>query len=429
MRFKLKIIGYLIYLKVNKWLYRNDYLTLQKMRWKKQIKNLKKSKFYLPWINKGSELTSLPIVNKQIFMDHFDTINTLNINKIDALKIAIDAENSRDFTLTIKGVTVGLSTGTSGNRGCFLVSENERALWVACIIDRVIGFSISKRKVAFFMRANSNLYQSVQSNLLEFHFLDILKSIEINLDELQQIKPNIIVAQPSQLVIIAKNIENKKINISPQKVISIAEVLTSEDKEYLEKSFGQIIHQVYQCTEGFLAASCSNGTLHFNEDLLIIEKKYLDKEQTKFYPIITDLMRKSQPIIRYELNDIVTIRSSCPCGSKMLAIEQIEGRSDDILVFNSENDVVEIFPDAFRRAIVLADEQITDFALHQQNKNALGLYINSLNKSSYEKAEIGVRNLLSSHHLADIIIYRINEDPHIIGTKKRRIKNDTRKTY
>ena len=68
------------------------------------------------------------------------------------------------------------------------------------------------------------------------------------------------------------------------------------------------------------------GTLHFNEDLLIIEQKYLDAEKQRFHPLITDLMRTTQPVVRYELNDIITAKKSCPCGSKWLAIEQIEGQ-------------------------------------------------------------------------------------------------------
>ena len=97
--------------------------------------------------------------------------------------------------------------------------------------------------------------------------------------------------------------------IKPQKVISVAEVLTPEDKAYLSNIFKQTIQQVYQCTEGFLASSCEHGTLHFNEDFLIIEKKYIDHEQSRFHPIITDLRRRSQPIIRYELNDYYSRKS------------------------------------------------------------------------------------------------------------------------
>ena len=129
----------------------------------------------------------------------------------------------------------------------------------------------------------------------------------------------------------------------PTKVISVAEVLEPQDKLYLEQLFQQTIHQVYQCTEGFLAATCEKGVLHFNEDFILIEKKYIDKEKRRFHPIITDLLRTTQPVIRYELDDIIIEKKQCACGSPFMAIEQIEGRSDDILKFiNKEGKLVQV---------------------------------------------------------------------------------------
>ena len=53
-----------------------------------------------------------------------------------------------------------------------------------------------------------------------------------------------------RLLAAAKN--NGKLNINPIKIISVAEVLDPIDEVYIRKSFNQIIHQFYQCTEGFL---------------------------------------------------------------------------------------------------------------------------------------------------------------------------------
>lgn len=408
--------------------YRHNYSLIQKKRWKRQVKKLSQSKFYKPLVSDSRLLLNLPIVNKDIFMREFDTINTCNIQLKEAMTAAVNAEYSRDFSSLINGITIGLSTGTSGNKGCFLVSESERALWVACVLDRVIGISFHKRKVAFFLRANSNLYQSVQSNLLEFHYFDILKNNETNIIDLQNLQAHIIVAQPGMLMLIANEIEKGNICLAPTQVISIAEVLTEEDKHYLEKIFKQIIHQVYQCTEGLLATTCKFGTLHFNEDFLIIEKKYVNEEKTKFHPIITDLLRISQPIIRYELNDIVTSKNNCPCGNKMLAIAQIEGRSDDILLFNDiAHKEVKLFPDVFRRAIVLADESISDYAVVQYAPDSMGLYVKSVTEDSFAKVELAIRELLLAYHIENMTILKITNDPHILGTKKRKIRNDSRK--
>ncbi len=65
------------------------------------------------------------------------------------------------------------------------------------------------------------------------------------------------------------------------------------------------------------------------------KKEYLD--DSRFYPIITDFKRTSQPIYRYRLNDIlVEEKSPCPCGSVFTRIAKIEGRSDDIFYFKKK---------------------------------------------------------------------------------------------
>ena len=425
MNFKLKILWYLIVIRLTKWLYRKKLSDIQKRRFRSLLRSLKKSPYYGSVINPDPGLTDFPLMDKMTFMQHFDTINTCGLTLDECMQVAQEAEQSRDFSPMINGISVGLSTGTSGNRGVFLVSEKERAVWVAMVLDRVIGFSLRKRKVAFFLRANNNLYQSTQSGLLEFCFFDIFKKMDENMAPLHAFQPAILVAQPSVLCMIAEEQIKGKLSISPQKIISVAEVLSVEDKNFLEEVFQQTIHQVYQCTEGFLASSCKYGTMHFNEDFLIIEKKYIDSEKTRFHPVITDLLRRSQPIVRYELNDIITEKQNCACGSSMLAIESIDGRSDDILVFKSrQKNEVRLFPDILRNTIVLSDENISDYCLIQSAPDQLKLYIKSTDKTSYNKALHALEALLAGYDIYNVAVQKLEQDPLITGSKKRRIKNE-----
>lgn len=405
-------------------MYGHNLRALRKRRFYRLLEDLNKSPFYASFSSKKS-LQGFPVMDKTSFMSNFDQINTCGITLKNAMHVAVKAERQRDFSPTIKGITVGLSSGTSGNRGVFLASENERAQWVALVLDRVIGFSFRKRKVAFFLRANSNLYESVNSKFLSFRFFDLLKPIPEQVEMLDLFKPDILVGQPSLLMELSNAVLEGNLSLSLTKVISVAEVLSPEDKDRLEKVFDQTIHQVYQCTEGFLAATCKEGRLHFNEDFLVIEKKYLDTERKRFYPIITDLLRRSQPIIRYELNDIITEHENCPCGSKMTAIEMIEGRADDILKFMDDSGTeVKIFPDFFRKAIMLSDPEIEDYSLIQKEKKLLQLFVKSLNSTSFSSAQKSIIELLSNHRISDIKIVAIAAKDHIKGNKLRRIRND-----
>ena len=199
--------------------------------------------------------------------------------------------------------------------------------------------------------------------------------------------------------------------------------MTPEDKAKIENTFQLKISEVYQCTEGFLAAPCKHGTLHFNEDFLMIEKKYIDQEQTKFHPIITDLLRKTQPIVRYELNDIISEKKNCPCGSKHIGINQIEGRSDDIITIrNATGAYISIFPDIIRRTIVLSDPDISDYKVIF-NRSTFHLAIKSQNKTSFSKAKNALIHKLNTYDIYDFNIVKKVYEATDLGIKKRRVEN------
>ncbi len=422
MFFKLLIIKYWLILRFHKPRSRTALKKLQQKCWRKFQKVLQRTPFYRAQSLQETPLLDYPLMNKASFMAQFDQLNTQGVRVKEAYQVALAAEESRDFSPEIAGVTVGLSSGTSGNRGIFLASKKERAFWVAAILDRVIGFSLKKRSVAFFLRANSNLYSSVKSRILRFEFFDLYDAMTHHVQRLNQLNPSILVAQPSMLLELAKEIKQGHLQIQPQKIISVAEVLYAEDKALLEATFGQMIHEVYQCTEGFLAHTCAHGTLHFNEDFLMIEKKYLDDSKTRFHPIITDLKRSSQPIVRYELNDIVQEKAHCPCGSPMMAIAQIEGRSDDVLLFETvNNQQVKIYPDFFRRAIITADAAIQDYTLVQRQPNLLELYLLGT-EASFERAKQSIEALLAKYQVTSVEIVRVKVKHHEKGNKLRRIK-------
>ena len=266
------------------------------------------------------------LVSKKIMMEHFSTFNTRQIDKEEAFALALKAEQTRNFCETLHGVTVGLSSGTSGNRGLFLVSESERLAWCGNLLAKMLPKAPWRRqKIALFLRASSMLYETVNSMCLSFAYFDLLEDPTTLRQKLQTFAPDILVAPPSMLILLIGS-------CAPKRVISVAEVLSAADEKRLTSGFQQKIFQIYQCTEGFLGFTCAHGTLHLNEDLVLFEKEYIDETRTHFVPIITDLFRKTQPIIRYRLDDIlVEKKTPCPCGCIFQPLERIEGRCDDVL--------------------------------------------------------------------------------------------------
>lgn len=331
----------------------------QKQRVLRQLAYFKEHSPYFKALSVHSfeDFRKLPLMNKEFMMEHFNALNCVGIDRDEALSLAIDGEKQREFSEKLGGISVGLSSGTSGARGLFLVSDRERALWAGTVLAKFLPKGkLFGHRIAFFLRADNNLYETIDSKLIRFRYFDLLRDMGENLSELSDYRPTLLVAPPSVLLGIARAMERGALRINPEKVISVAEVLRAEDAAYLKAQFGlSVIHQAYQCTEGFLGYVCECGNFHLNEELVLIEREYLDAH--RFVPIVTDFTRQSQPIVRYRLNDIlVEKRGHCPCGNPATLIRYIEGREDDIFYFAGiRQKEVAVFPDFISRCVIYAE--------------------------------------------------------------------------
>ena len=76
----------------------------------------------------------LPLMNKATMMANFDELNTVGLARDEALALAIEGERRRDFAADLGGCSVGLSSGTTGHRGLFVVSPRERDVWAGTVL-------------------------------------------------------------------------------------------------------------------------------------------------------------------------------------------------------------------------------------------------------------------------------------------------------
>ncbi len=385
-------------------------------------KTLGRSPFYSRFFEgKHFRWDAVPVISKEEFMAHFTDINTVGIEKDQAMALALAAETSRDFSPELNGVTVGLSTGTSGKRSLFLASTDERAKWVATVLQRVLKPQFRRQKAAFLLRSNSNLYASVRSALFEFEYFDIFRPMSELIEELAQYQPHILAAQPSVLLDICEAQRRGNMNLSPVQIISFAEVLHPTDRRFIEDTFGVRITEVYQCTEGFLGVSCPEGTMHLNEDLVQIEPDWID--QNTFYPIITDFSRTSQPVVKYRLNDILRIKqTACPCGSVHRAIDQIVGRDDDVLVFGDKK----LYPDLLARRLAVATNDFIRYSVEQIAARHLKISIvceaDAFSATCARFREV-ITKLLGEMGAEDVTISCQNDVRYVPGEKHRKIRN------
>ena len=410
----LKIISTFVKVRYfSKWTSRDKLLKYQEEQVEKHLKFLKENSPYL----KTHQITDDFTMNKAFMMENFDELNTLGVKKDEAMEIALNSEKTRNFSQKYKDISVGLSSGTSGHRGMFITTPEEQGTWAGTILAKMLPKNdIFGHKIAFFLRADNDLYKTINSFLISLEYFDTFKDIDEHVERLNKYLPTMIVAPPSLLLVLAKKIEEEKLNISPKRLISVAEILEKADEEYIKKQFNlKIIHQIYQATEGFLACTCEYGHLHLNEDLIKFEKQYIDEK--RFYPIITDFRRTSQPFVKYYLNDILVENTEpCQCGSVLQRIEKIEGRSDDIFKFtNKFGKEIVVFPDFIRRTILFV-ENIREYQVFQINDKLLEVAILNISNEQKELVKNEFNKLFTSLNIENVEIKFINYE--IDKTKK-----------
>jgi putative adenylate-forming enzyme len=387
---------------------------------------LMKSPFYRDLVN--SSLGRFPIINKAEMLANFDRINTRGITLDQAMDVALKAERDRDFSPSLGDVTVGLSSGTSGTRGVFLVSKPERLRWAGIMLALALPRPIWKpHRIAFFLRANSNLYGTLnQGRSLKLDFYDLTNGAAFEkdyLDRLNATQPNVLTAPASVLKLLARAVDAGRLALKPLRIMSVAEVLEPDDEAFIAAQFGTPVHQIYQCTEGFIGISDQSGRIVLNEAFTYIEKEWIDEPEGRFVPIITDFSRITQPIVRYRLDDVL-VEDRSDTGP-FTVLKRIEGRCDDVLYFNRTNgETVQVFADAVRQAVTASSLVYNDYKIVQNPQGDLDLFLDGPDIANQYAAVLGLfQGLAARFNAIAPIITVLPPQDRPLDVKVRRIES------
>ena len=308
----------------------------------------------IPFYSKLSktDFSSWPIIDKTTMMEEFGQMNSYSLSRETAWKLAEACLKSANCSASFGNLTIGTSTGTSGQRGLFVVSSHERALWLGSILARCLpDFPWKKHRVAVMLATGNDLYETASaSGRLVFRFFDLKLGLECHASDLTDFAPDVLIAPPKAVRALA----DAEMRLKLKHIFTGGEVLDPLDEIPVGRWFGIHPRSIYQATEGFLGVACDRGHIHLNEDDMLFEEEPIAGHPDHFVPIITDLRRRAQAMIRYRLNDVlVKLPGPCACGSPLKALQRVEGRCDDILSFRSASgeSTIQVMPEALRAVV------------------------------------------------------------------------------
>lgn len=345
-------------------------------------------------IDQREDLKQLKPMNKSVLMENFDTLNTVGIELNDAMEVALSKELSHSYLGYYQDrFVLGLSSGTSGNKGLFLTDrELTEKLPFVFLARGGIKLRHLPFRILFCLRVFSQGFADIRSPLINLTYCATMTPPEEIIALLNQNRVNILMAPPSLVRCLLPF--RDQIRHPLKQIVCYAEVLEKEEKARFEQIFSTTVIEIYQASEGQIASACRYGNLHINEDLVLVEltdengNEIREAGKVCSHMYVTNLVNTVQPLLRYEMNDLIVLGEECPCKSKFRTIDRILGRNDDVLYFTVDGKKVPVFPDLFSRWIITTSDAIREFTVKQDPDETLHLAIDLLESNQRTQEEV-----------------------------------------
>jgi phenylacetate-coenzyme A ligase PaaK-like adenylate-forming protein len=309
-------------------------------------------------------LRELPAMTKSDLMESFDRIVA-----DDRLSLALVDDHLETATTggyLLDGYTAIASGGSTGERAVFVYDWVGLAtFWVSgmrsSLRARQADPELSSRPIvqAWVAAAHSTHGTAVLSRTFNSpDFVTVPLPVTLATEEivagLNAAQPDWLIAYPSTLHVLAAEDRAGRLRIAPRRILTCAEPLLPEIRAAAEEAWGVGVGNVYGVSEGgLLAAPCDHFRSHLSDDLVIVEPVDEDgrpvapgERSAKVY--VTNLFNRVLPVIRYEITDEVTLLPEpCPCGSGHRRIADVQGRLDDVFVYDGRR----VHPHVFRSTL------------------------------------------------------------------------------
>jgi putative adenylate-forming enzyme len=296
----------------------------------------------------NAPLSALPIVTKRLMMERFDDLVTDRRIRIADVRRHMDAEveTGRPF---LGDYVIVTSSGSTGEVTVILSSPEEHvdSLAIASRSRAFAGYPwnpIRTRRVAQIAGALPWLSSAQSARTEKSRFAPLLalgagQPIDRLVPELNRWDPEILEGYSSILGVLAQEQLAGRLRIHPKLIGAGGETLTPEIRERILQAWHQDPFDYYGTVEGGThAVECREGRrLHLMDDAIVLE--VVDDDHRPVPPgepgtrvLITSLFRTTQPLIRYELTDSVTLATDpCPCGRPFQSLAAIQGRLPRLL--------------------------------------------------------------------------------------------------
>ena len=244
------------------------------------------SPFYRRWLAETGplgespvELQRLPVLDKSLLMGHFDELVCDPRLRRDELLDWV-GQLTRD-QLHLDRYRVALTSGSSGRPGLFVYDpvgwRSIGAQFVRSSTWAGLRTSLPRQRLAFLGGAAPShiTRQGAATLAIGLHrvlALPVTLPLPQLVEALNQFQPTYLNVYPSVAMWLADEQQAGRLRLSPQMLVTAAELRTPEMTQRLVDAFGVRPFDVYGCTEGLFGSECQHHQgIHLFEDTTLVE--------------------------------------------------------------------------------------------------------------------------------------------------------------
>lgn len=378
------------------------------------------------------DLSQLPVVTKPELMAHFD--DWVTDQEVIRRQVEVFlADKTRIGHHFLKRYLLYTSSGSTGEQAIFIQDKDALIQYRTLNILSMGWHTLQEvmraggRWVMIAATTREHLGSTSAFKLLEripvlkllfkqVRILSMTVPMAELVNELNTYQPHALIGYSALVSNLAGEQLAGRLQIKPLLIGTGSEWIPREEHERIRATFQCAVHDVYAAAEcPSIAFSCDYGFMHSYSDRVILEavdKQYqpVKPGQQSYTVLLTNLINRVQPIIRYDLGDSVTLHSHpCPCGNPFPAF-YLEGRKNDPLILNGKT----IYPGV---AIEMFNHLpgVERFQVVQTGMNTLKLRLQVATDHRREQVWITtiqqMQKLLESEGVEAVILERSEELP------------------
>lgn len=284
-------------------------------------------------------IEKIPSIDKDMLMKHFDKVVTVdNVHKKDILNFFENSTNPNE--LYKNKYHIIHTSGSSGKLGIFIYNKKEWDTLYPYIIN-VFDFNFRKNKSVFIGAVGGHFTgasfiswctEGITRFFCESLILDVNDPLDEMIEKLNKFQPTILGGYFNALKVLAQKQEQGELHINPNLLTNCGEGITKKDKAYIERIFNASMSNLYSFAECYVLGFGKKeyDGIYLRDDLCLVE--IMDD-----HLLITNLVNRVEPIIRYRIDDFVKEKNDEKQMLPFTLVDTIVGRAEFVIWFENEH--------------------------------------------------------------------------------------------